>query len=177
MHTTDGASGIWFEEFKIHSYEIGPSGCASPQAICRFLQEAASNHASNLDVSAEEMAGHNQMWVLSNLSVRMTGYPRWHDSVCIKTWPVLKGSAVRGYRDFTIGDQNDQVLGRASSMWLLLNRENRRPLKIPNWLMEVAGAGHEVEILHQVKEEDFTESARFRRNSLLAVATSIGTCT
>ncbi len=156
MTTCNTAPRIWHEDFKIHSYEIGPSGSATPQAMCRFLQEAAGNHAAKLDVSAEEMARREQMWVLSNLSVRMANYPRWHETVHIETWPVFKGSSIRGYRDLIFRNEHGQELGRASSMWLLLNKENRRPLKIPHWLIDVASPGHNVEILHEVKEKHFS---------------------
>jgi len=149
------APRIWREDFKIHSYEIGASGFASPQAICKFIQEAAANHATALDVSVEEMERHNQMWVLSNLSVRMQKYPRWHQTISIETWPVTNQSSVRGYRDLTLRDHNDEVLGRASTLWLILNKENRRPMKIPHWLTDVASPGHDIEILHSVKEDDF----------------------
>jgi acyl-ACP thioesterase len=155
----EGAPRIWREDFKIHSYEIGPSGFAIPQAICRFIQEAASNHADKLDVSAQEMARRNQLWVLSNLSLRMQTYPRWHESMSIETWPVTKQSSIRAYRDLTLLDGADQVIGRASTMWLLLNKENRRPLKIPTWLKAFTSPGHEVEILCAVNEKHFDGTA------------------
>jgi acyl-ACP thioesterase len=154
--TTCDPPRIWREDFKIHSYEIGPSGFASPQAICRFIQEAASNHAARLNVSAEDVARREQMWVLSNLSVRMHTYPRWHQTMRIETWPVLNDSSIRGYRDLTLHDEDDHIIGRASTMWLLLDKANRRPLKIPRWLLDVASPGHDDPILHAVVQKDIS---------------------
>lgn len=146
---------VWQEEFKIHSYEIGASGFASPQSICCFLQEAASNHADQLFVSAEEMARQDQMWVLSQLSVRMKRYPRWHDTIRIQTWPVSRNSSIRGYRDFVLLDRMNEEIGRASTLWLLLNTQNRRPLRIPSWLSALTSPAIQPDIIAGLGEANF----------------------
>lgn len=147
---------VWEEEFKIHSYEIGASGFASPQSICKFLQEAASNHAAALDASAENMSAKQQMWVLSQLGVRMRTYPSWHDTILIRTWPVLRGSMVKGFRDFVLSTASGEVIGHASTMWLLLSKETKRPLKLPGTLSDVASPPLDMNLIDPVKEGDFS---------------------
>lgn len=153
------AHHIWHEPFKIHSYEIGPSSFATPQAICRFLQEAASNHATNLGVSGDETAEAERMWVLSQLSLRMEVYPRWHETIQIDTWPVIKVPAgVRGHRDFVLRYQDGEQIGSASTIWLYLNQATRRPLRIPQSLQEFASVGLEQNILNIVQGSDLVGS-------------------
>ena len=158
---------IWIEEFKVHSYEIGASGYASPQSLCQFLQEAASNHAAQLDFSAEEMARTERMWVLSQMSVRMESYPRWHDTITIETWPVAKGKSLRGYRDFILTNSAQQRIGRASTMWLMLNSETKKPLKLPAELANYVSPGFENEILNPLKESEFTGEANVVQEFLI----------
>jgi len=146
---------IWREEFKVHSYEMGPSGYASPQAICRYLQEAAGNHAVKLGFTYEDMAQRGQMWVLSQLSLRMSSYPRGQEQVLIETWPVFRGSTIRGYRSFTLRNSAGDILGLATSMWLMLNKETRRPLRLPAELAEFVSPGHEPEFLNPPAVGDF----------------------
>lgn len=145
---------IWKEDFKVHSYEIGASGFVTPQAICRFMQEAASNHAAALDVSAEEVEQLQQMWVLAQLSLRMRHYPRWHQTLHLETWPVATQSAVRGNRDFVLKDERQRELGIASTTWLLLNRQTRRSLRLPQGLFDVAMPPRATDILHAPKACD-----------------------
>lgn len=146
---------VWEEDFKIHSYEIGASGFASPQSMCRFLQEAASNHAAALDFSAEEMSANQRMWVLSQLGVRMNVYPRWHETISIRTWPVSRGGMVKGFRDFELRNEIGEIIGYASTMWLLLNKETKRPLKLPNTLSDVVSPGIEMDLIAPIKESEF----------------------
>lgn len=150
---------VWREEFKVHSYEIGPSGYATPQALCRFLQDAASNHADNLDVSGEGYASSWLMWVLGQLSLAMDVYPKWHESVVIETWPVRdERVGVRGQRDFRLRDARGNEIGLASTIWLLLNQETRRPTRIPRDLNENASEGLPNPPLRAVKASDIEEA-------------------
>jgi acyl-ACP thioesterase len=142
---------------------MGPSGYASPQAICRYLQEAAGNHAVKLGFTSEAMTQHGQMWVLSQLSLRMSSYPRGQERILIETWPVYRGSTVRGYRSFTLRDCQGNILGLASSMWLLLNKETRRPLRLPATLAEFVSPGHEPEFLHAPASADFSGAPQAMR--------------
>ncbi len=154
MNTCKTELHVWHERFKIHSYEIGPTGFASPQSICRFLQEAASNHAAEIGVSGEKMAELEQMWVLAQLSLRMQHYPRWHEDLQIETWTVSKGSNIRGFRDFVLRGDEDRPIGLASTTWLLLNKETKKPTPLPDWLLDIVKPGHNPDIIHPVKETE-----------------------
>ncbi|MDR3613420.1 MAG: thioesterase [Candidatus Obscuribacterales bacterium] len=146
---------LWQETFKIHSYEAGPSSFATPQSLCRFLQEAASNHADKLGVSGEAISTIGQMWVLSQLSLRMSEYPKWHDSLSIKTWPTKRTTQLRAYRDFALFDDTSRETGKASSMWLLLDKESRRPQKIQSYLNQYTSEGHSPDMLNSIEKELF----------------------
>ena len=157
MKTCD-LTRVWSEEFKVHSYEMGPSGFASPQTKCQFLKEAANNHAEKLGYSFEELDRLEQMWVLSQMSLRMARYPRGRETVQIETWPVSKQSNIRGYRDFTLLNSTGEILGRASTMWLLLKQDNRKPLKLPEELLDLCSLGHSYDFLNPPKDSNFEDS-------------------
>jgi acyl-ACP thioesterase len=145
----------WQETFKIHSYEAGPSSFATPQSICRFLQEVASNHADKLGVSGEVISSAGQMWVLSQLSLKMSEYPKWHDFLSIKTWPTKRTTPLRAYRDFALFDDTSRETGKASSMWLLLDKESRRPVKIQSFLNKYTSDGHSPDLLCPIEKDLF----------------------
>ncbi len=133
MHTT---TKTWLETFKICTYDIGPGGKATPQSLCRFMQEAASNHAEILRVGGEMLAERELMWVLSRFHIRFARIPSWREHITIETWPSDRTAGVRALRDFRILDADRKTIGEASSLWLLLSRKTKRLVRIPDFPRE-----------------------------------------
>jgi medium-chain acyl-[acyl-carrier-protein] hydrolase len=152
LSTIESFPRVWREQFKVRSYDIGPSKLITPHTVCQYLQEAASNHADLLGLSAERLAELDQMWVLSHLSLKILRYPSWRETLVVQTWPVTNSSFLRAYRDFKIHNDQGEYIGCASTKWLLLNQETRKPVKLPAWLPSITSAGLEPAILNDVKE-------------------------
>jgi acyl-ACP thioesterase len=123
----------WLETFKICSYDIGPGGKATPQSLCRFMQESASNHAEILCVGGEMLVERELMWVLSRLRIRFARIPSWREHITIETWPCDRTGGIRALRDFRILDAERKTIGEASSLWLLLSRKTKRPVRLPDF--------------------------------------------
>lgn len=120
---------IWDETFRVRSYEAGANRCASILSISNYLQEAAGNHAFVLGVAIDQLMMQNLSWVLSRLRVHMDVYPKWRDEVRITTWP-CGVERLFAYRDFEIHGADGRRLGEATSAWLLLNVQKRRPARM-----------------------------------------------
>ena len=128
---------IWNETVRVRSYEAGADGCASILSICNYLQEAAGNHAFALGVAIDQLSARNLSWVLSRLRVRMDVYPRWRDEIRITTWP-CDVKRLFAHRDFEIHSADGRRLGAATSAWLLLNIQKRRPARMLDVVREFA---------------------------------------
>lgn len=115
-------------EFTISSYDLNPRGQARLTTMANFFQEMAYHHANQLGFGYEDMNSRQIMWVLSRMRIRMDLYPVWDDRVSVETWH--KGmNRLFGLRDFRVRDQDGQVLGLASSAWLILDNQTRRPVR------------------------------------------------
>jgi medium-chain acyl-[acyl-carrier-protein] hydrolase len=133
-------SESWLEAFRVRSYEADPSGSATLQTICNYLQEAASNSADHLGFSKDQLDG--QTWMLSRLVVQMETYPAWRDIVRVETWP--SGSErLFGTREFLVLDETGATIGGATSDWLLIDMVRRRPTRIPEEITRMAVPGRE----------------------------------
>ncbi len=124
------AVSVWKEKFRVRSYETGPTGRASVATICNYLQEVAGNHAFRLGVSVEHLHERRLTWVLTRLRVFIDNYPHWRDEITIETWP----SGVEGLfatRDFLLQDDSGRRLGRATSGWMIIDLDRRRPVRMP----------------------------------------------
>ncbi len=123
---------FWTESFKVRAYEVDIFGKAYVQTIFNYLQEAASNHAGALKADKENLERLNYTWVLSRAHIQMKTYPRWHQTVQIDTWPSKKETYF-GVRDFEI-KLKDETIGRATSSWMMIDFNQRKPVKLPDFL-------------------------------------------
>lgn len=128
---------VFRQNFSIRSYEIGADRTASIETLMNHLQETALNHVKTAGLlgdgfgSTPEMTKRNLIWVVARMQVLVDRYPTWGDVVQVDTW--VCGSGKNGMRrdwlvrDLTTGD----TLTRASSVWVMMNKQTRRLSKIP----------------------------------------------
>jgi acyl-ACP thioesterase len=115
-------------DFSIKSYDSDQTGKLTLHTLFHFLQECAWDNARLNDFGFEFLETKNAYWVLSRILVQMDEYPDWRDDIKIKTWP--KGTnGFFALRDFEVY-KNDQVIGKITTSWLILNKESKRPQRL-----------------------------------------------
>jgi medium-chain acyl-[acyl-carrier-protein] hydrolase len=121
--------GIWKGQFHIRSFDVDLKQQASLEALTRYFLDAAWNHAEALGVGFRRLADEHKFWVLSRMAIRVTRYPRWGDTVLLRTWP--RGvKSLFAMRDFEISDSHGSLLVAGSSAWLVLDARSHRPQRI-----------------------------------------------
>ncbi|MGF1672024.1 MAG: acyl-[acyl-carrier-protein] thioesterase [Balneolaceae bacterium] len=138
---------IYKETYRIRSNEIDINGNARLDAIANLLQEAAGNHAKKLQFDITDLHDSNHTWILHQLHIKMDRYPEWRDQITIETWP-SSGDRLRAYRDFRILDLNKTELGVALTHWLIIDLNKRRPVRIPQEILDLGldSANHVIPI-------------------------------
>ena len=77
------------------------------------------------------MVTRQLIWVMTRLQIQMTEYPRWGDVVEVETWLRSEGRAAAN-REYLLRDvKSKAVLGAATSIWVCVNTEKRRIVRIP----------------------------------------------
>lgn len=130
------------ESFRARFADLDAGGLASVGALCRWLQEAAGGHAR-----AAGLAGDDFLWVLAELRLRVDRYPIEGDRVEVSTWAAARLGGARGYRDFSLGDQAGQPIGAAATLWLLLDRTTRKPMRLPSSVLALREQGRDAVVL------------------------------
>lgn len=121
-------ASVFRKEFTISSYELNPRGEARLTTMANYMQEVAYHHASELGFGFDQMKERQTLWMLSRMRIRMYGYPVWNDTIVVETWP--SGiDKIFATRDFRVTDLSGNVLGVASTYWLIVNLENHRPVR------------------------------------------------
>ncbi|KAL4398463.1 hypothetical protein AHAS_Ahas01G0294400 [Arachis hypogaea] len=128
---------VFRQNFSIRSYEIGADRTASIETVMNHLQETALNHVKTAGLlgdgfgSTPEMCKKNLIWVVTRMQVVVDRYPTWGDVVQVDTW--VSASGKNGMRrDWLLRDcKTGEILTRASSVWVMMNKLTRRLSKIP----------------------------------------------
>ena len=129
-----------------------------PSAILETMQEVAGTHSEMLGVGRNALIEQGLVWVLTRVEVVMNRYPKVTDTVSVETFPM----PVRRWffpRYYIFRDEQGQELGRAGSLWALLNLSTRHmappdtilnlmpdnsdliaPLGLPGPVTEISGA-------------------------------------
>jgi medium-chain acyl-[acyl-carrier-protein] hydrolase len=124
------------ENFTVRAYEIDAGGRASAITICNYLQEVAGNHATKLGVAVDDLFKNNLTWVLSRLHVQFFKFPRWRDNIRVDTWPSGRTGKF-ATRDFLIFNQNNEVIVRGISSWMILDLKTLKPISMPPFMHEI----------------------------------------
>jgi acyl-ACP thioesterase len=66
----------------------------------------------------------------------MHRYPNWRDELHVATWP-SGTTRVFATREFRLADRDGNELGAATSGWLLVDLESRRPKRPPQAIVEL----------------------------------------
>jgi acyl-ACP thioesterase len=116
------------EIFPIHTNEDGKLALSS---LLDFLQKIAGEHADRLKFGVSNLNEANDTWVLSRLRVEVDKWPEKGETIVLKTWP--KGiDRLFAVRDFQLYDKEGNVIARAASYWLVIDRQSKRPKMMAN---------------------------------------------
>jgi acyl-ACP thioesterase len=114
--------------FSISSFDLNPKGQARLTTMANLFQEMAYQHAGQLGFGYKDLKEKSFFWVLSRMRIRMERYPTWDDPVSVETWH--RGMfKLFGLRDFRVTDTSGRQLGVATTAWLVLDSETRRPVR------------------------------------------------
>jgi medium-chain acyl-[acyl-carrier-protein] hydrolase len=125
---------IFTREFTISSYDLNPKGQARLTSMANFFQEMAYHHASELGLGYDDMKSRKTTWVLSRMRIHMKRYPLWNETIKLETWP-SGAERLFALRDFRVLDSKGEVIGMASTAWLILDIDSHRLIR-PKEMMD-----------------------------------------
>ena len=97
--------------------------------LFRLLQEAAIDHSEKIGLGSKTLVEGGSVWVLNRVEVEILRYPEYLEELTLITWH--KGSqGYRAYRDFILY-AGDEKIATAASMWLYVDTQRRRIIRIP----------------------------------------------
>ncbi|KAJ8773443.1 hypothetical protein K2173_004273 [Erythroxylum novogranatense] len=130
------------QKLRIRSFEIDRDHKLSLEALMGYLQDTALNHARTMGIvedgfgSTIEMVKNDLIWVISTMHILVDRYPTWADDVQLHTWIYAEGKNGMG-RDWLIrDDRTGDILVRATSVFLIINKKTRKLSKFRDEIRE-----------------------------------------
>src|SRR5690606_41043803 len=100
------------------------------------MQEAAWNNTITLGISMYELLERGLTWVLQRFRVEMFRYPGHNEEITIETWASGR-ERVFLHRDFRVYSTDRELLGQATSVWLVMDVVKRQMVSVPDFITAV----------------------------------------
>ena len=140
-------------------------------SIFVFLQDNAAAHADKLHLGYKDLLKNDLGWVLSWVRVEIDKYPKYTDTIKIKTWPKCKYK-LYSMRDFLLYDEQGNIIIKASTAWLPVNIKTKRIVDLQSMNIKIPYEPNEdalnvyPEKLNPLKESQIIESKVFKYTDL-----------
>lgn len=113
------------------------AGGRGAAAVARLLEQAAGPHAAELGVGIERLRTMGQAWMLVRLGIAAWRWPEAGEEVEVVTWPSRRTAGARAWREFQILSGSGETLVEAASVWLIVDLQSRKPVRLPKFLHEL----------------------------------------
>jgi len=112
--------------FKISSAETDMYNRIRAGALVNLLIQSAIHSAESLGFGFDGLKNQQLFWVLSRLTVEIYHPLKWNQETEVETWPKsLEGLLYT--RDYIVRDKEQNIIARATSGWLAIDTETKRP--------------------------------------------------
>lgn len=95
-------------------------------SILNLFIQAAINSADKLGFGYNLLQEQHLFWVFSRLHVEIYAPAFWKDEIIVRTWPKTIDKPFY-IRDFEIFDAKGEILAAATSSWLAIDLDTKRP--------------------------------------------------
>lgn len=98
-------------------------------ALVDLILTAAGNNADENGFGIRELLKQNSTWVLSRLAIEVIKMPKQYEWIYIDTW-IDDINQLNTTRNFELKNEKMEVIGKARSLWAMINFETRKPLEL-----------------------------------------------
>ncbi len=148
----------------VKSFECGPDSKLRISNLLQLFQEAAYLSAENLGFGYHSLQAKSMTWVLSSLKIQFLKIPEWNEQIVFSTWP-SGHNRLLGFREFTVNNENEERIINATSEWLAIDLNSRRPININDFEIELPDSGEKAmdEKLGRLNPKRFGEGKEMQK--------------
>ena len=119
---------IYQQSYSILASDMDITYHITPNAIMLYFQDCFARYLTSKRLAAFDIIHDNLIWVITDFDLKFVkDRPLWASDIKVKI-RFTEISSLRIYVDYWICDGNDETFAQGSSIWVILNTENRRPV-------------------------------------------------
>jgi acyl-ACP thioesterase len=121
----------------VHGHLTDFHGRLGVKTLCALFNDVANEQTLVLGVDVETFHRQGITWMLHRLGLRVSRLPSQGEEVIIETWP-SGADRLFAFRDFAVVTPSGELLARATSEWMVIDLERRRPVRLPATVLAMA---------------------------------------
>lgn len=98
-------------------------------SIINYFQDCSTFQSEDIGLGLDYLADKKRVWLLNSWQIIVNRYPTLGEEITISTW-AYDFNSLYGHRNFMIKDSNEEVVAVANSIWVYLDSETYRPVKV-----------------------------------------------
>ena len=106
--------------------------------VVNYFQDAATFQGEELGIGIPWMKERSLAWILASWQIITDHMPRLGEMITIRTWP-YSFSGFYGLRNLELLDESGARAAWANSVWVLMDTDARRPVKVPQQMVQLYG--------------------------------------
>lgn len=123
---------------RVRYSEVDAQGELTWLSLMDYFQDCSVFHSEQHNVGVSYLSEHHIAWMLSSWQICLNRMPKLAEHITIQTWAYgIKN--FYGYRNFSMNDSEGQRLAYANSVWILVDTQTGRPVRVPEELPEIYG--------------------------------------
>ncbi len=125
----EGDSYLYYFKSRVRYSETDIEGWLSLNGVINYLQDCSTFQSEDLGVGISHLNKIHRAWLLSSWQIIIDRYPKLGEEITVGT-QAYGCTPMFGKRNFVIKDDNGKFCVRANSLWVLVNTETGRMVRI-----------------------------------------------
>lgn len=125
------------EHFRVNAINTSLHNRLTIPSLAGFMQEAAYKNVEENGLPGQSLMAQGMAWVLLKIQVQVNQLPGHREGLRLTTYPA-GSERFFFYRDYIFEDGAGNHCGQASSMWVLIDLQSRKPCKVPEQVLPLA---------------------------------------
>lgn len=126
------------KEYEVQYYEIDLKKRLLVTSLMNYFGDVATKQSEDIGAGLDYLKQSGVAWVLCKWDIYVNKYPHYGEKITVETKP-YSFRKFYGYRTFKVLDDRGNIIASANSIWLLIDKEKRKVIRITEDMYKMYG--------------------------------------
>ncbi len=98
-------------------------------SIINYFQDCSTFQSEDIGMGLAYLEEKKRVWLMNAWQIIVSRFPVLGEEITVSTW-AYDFNSMYGYRNFMIEDSNHQIAAVANSIWIYMDTESYRPIRV-----------------------------------------------